>query len=81
MDARGLVAVIVTVHEVALVLALLLAAFTGLVSLLVFRNQNAGKRNALSLAFAVGVGLLCYGVGARLADVRPLDVEVVRVAG
>ncbi len=80
MDARGLVAVIVTVHEVALVLAVLLAVLIGLACLLLFRAQTPVKRNALALAFALGTGLLTYGITARLAEVRPLDVEVVRIS-
>lgn len=80
MDARGLVAVIVTVHEVAIALGGLVASLVGLVALLVFRAQPPAKRNALALTFALGAGLLAYGMGARLADVEPLSVEVVRVA-
>jgi hypothetical protein len=80
MDARGLVAVIITVHETALILGGLVFAFIGLVSLLVFHKQPARRRTLLSLAFGLGCGLLAYGISARIAAVAPLDVEVVRVS-
>jgi hypothetical protein len=78
MDARGLIAIIVTVHEIALVLGALAFAFVGLVSLLVFYKQVPWKRNALALVFGAGCGLLTYGVAARIAAVQPIDVEIVR---
>ena len=80
MDARGLVAVIVTVHELALALGGLVASFVGLVALLVFRAQPPLKRNVLAVTFALGCGALAYGLGARFSDVQPLTVEVVRVS-
>jgi hypothetical protein len=80
VDARGLVAIILTVHEVALALGGLCAAFAGLASLLVFRNKSTRVRTASSLTIALAMGVLSYVVGARLADVRPVSVEVVRIA-
>lgn len=74
---QGLVAVIVTVHEIAVLLGVLSGLALGLLSFALFRAGGAGRRVVLALVFGLGTGLLTFGVSAHLLDVAPLDVEVV----
>ena len=80
MDARGLVAFVVTLHEVAAVLALLVGALMTALGLLVLRNVPAGRRALMIAAFAVGASLATLAVSSRLFHVSALEVEVVRVS-
>jgi hypothetical protein len=81
MDARGLVAFIITVHELALVLAVLIGILTALVAAIVLREVSAGKRMFAVTSLAVGAALITFAVTARLFHVPALDVDVVRVDG
>lgn len=76
---QGLVAVIVTVHEVAVLLGALSGLALGLLSWVLFRSSSQGRRLAIAGALGLGTGLLTLGVSAHLLDVAPLDVEVVSV--
>jgi hypothetical protein len=80
VDARGLVAFIVTVHEVAALLAILVAALLTSLGALLLRNTPSGRRFLTIAAFAIGGALLTFAVTARLFRVSALDVEVVRVS-
>ena len=79
MDARGLVAFIVTVHEVAAILALLVGTLVALLSALVLRKLPPGRRALSIFAFAVGGALLTFAGVSRVFHVSALDVEVVRI--
>jgi hypothetical protein len=79
MDARGLVAVIVTVHELAVLLGLMVAVLVALLGTLLVRNGSSLKRVLTVAAFAIGGGLITFGVSSRLFQVSALDVEVVRL--
>lgn len=79
MDARDLVAIIITVHELAAGLAALVAVIIGVAGTLLFRKIPSGRRTFTVLAFAMGGALLTFSVTSRLFDVHALDVEVVRV--
>ena len=79
MDARGLVALIVTVHELAVLLALVVGAVVALLGGLVVRNGSALKRVLTIGAFAVGGALITFGVASRILQVSALDIEVVRI--
>ena len=76
---QGLVAVIVTVHPVAVLLGALAALALGLLSFALFRAGGPGRRVALAVVFGVGTGLITFFVSAHLLRVAPLDVEVVSV--
>jgi hypothetical protein len=80
VDARGLIAFIVTVHQVAALLALLVATLVTLAGLLLLRHTPPLRRAFLIGAFAVGAALITFGASSRLFEVRTLDVEVVRVS-
>lgn len=79
VDARGLVAFIVTVHEVAALLAVLVAALITSLGALVLRNAAPGRRLLTILGFAVGGALITFAATSKLFSVRALDVEIVRV--
>ena len=80
MDARGLVAFIVTVHEAAAVLALLVAAIIAMLGLLLLRGVSPGRRALTIFAFTLGGAAITFAVTSHLFHVRALDVEVVRVS-
>lgn len=79
MDARGLVAVIVTVHELAVLLGLLVAIVIALLGALLVRNGSGLKRVATIGCFAIAGGLITFTVSSWLFKVRALDVEMVRL--
>ena len=79
MDARGLVALIVTVHELAVLLALLVGAVLALLGALVLRNGSATKRVLTIGAFTIGGALITFSVTSRIFQVSALDVEIVRI--
>ena len=79
MDARGLVALIVTVHELALLLSLLVCAVIALLGAVLVRSGSATKRALTIGAFAIGGALITFGVTSRIFQVSALDVEVVRI--
>lgn len=79
MDARGLVAFIVTVHEVAALLAVLVAALVTSLGALLLRNAPPARRILTILGFAIGGALITFAVTSRLFSVSALDVEIVRI--
>lgn len=79
MDARGLVAVIVTVHELAVLLGLLVAVLVALLGAVLVRNGSSLKRVLTVGAFAIGGGLITFAVSSRLFEVSAVDVELVRL--
>lgn len=76
---QGLVAVIVTVHQLAVLLGALSGLVLGLLSWVLFRAGSPARRTALAAAFGLGTALLIFALSAHLLDVAPLDVEVVSV--
>ncbi|MCC7112595.1 MAG: hypothetical protein IT382_25110 [Deltaproteobacteria bacterium] len=76
---QGLVAVIVTVHELAVLLGALSGLVLGLLSWVLFRADSPTQRTALATTFDLDTDLLIFGLSAHLLDVAPLDVEVVSV--
>lgn len=74
---QGLVAVIVTVHEIAALLGALSGLALGLLSFALFRAGGPVRRMAVAAAFGLGTGLVTFGASAHLLNVAPLDVEVV----
>lgn len=81
MNATGLVAFIITVHEAAAILAVLVGCLVASIGTLLMRHAPPGRRLFAILAFAVGSALLTLAVSARVFSARALDVEVVRVNG
>ena len=79
MDARGLVAVIVTVHELAVLLGLLVAGVIALLGAILVRSGSGLRRTVTILGFAAGAGLITFAVSSRLFEVSALDVEIVRL--
>lgn len=79
MDARGLVAVIITVHEGAVALAALSAVLVGAAGILLLRRMPPRRRALTICAFAAGSALLTFATTSHWFDVHALDVEVVRV--
>ncbi|MBI1946970.1 MAG: hypothetical protein HYS27_14840 [Deltaproteobacteria bacterium] len=74
---QGLVAVIVTVHQAAVLLGLVAALVLGPLWFALFKNGGGGRRLAVAALVGVGVGLITFGVSAHLLHVAPLDLEVV----
>ena len=74
---QGLVAVIVTVHQVAVLLGAASGLALGLLSFVLFRAGGGARRAGIAVLLGVGAGLLTLGVSAHLLRVAPLDVEVV----
>ncbi len=80
MDARGLMTFIITVHELAVVLGVLVGALIAALGFLLLRNVSAGTRAVTVLAFALGSALITLALTSKLFHVSALDVEVVRVS-
>ncbi len=74
---QGLVAVIVTVHQAALLLGLVATVIMGAVCFLLFKNGGGARRVLGAGLVGLGAGLVTFGVSAHLLRVAPLDVEVV----
>lgn len=79
MDARGLVALIVTVHELAVLLGVLVGAVIALLGALLLRSGSTGRRVLRIGAFAIGGALITFSVTSRIFQVSAVDVEVVRI--
>ncbi|MCC7069699.1 MAG: hypothetical protein IT383_00140 [Deltaproteobacteria bacterium] len=74
---QGLVAVIVTVHQAAVLLGVVALVVMGAVCFLLFKNGGGARRVVIAGLVGVGCGLVTFGVSAHLLRVAPLDVEVV----
>ncbi len=79
MDARGLVALIITVHEFAALLALLAGAGIALLGAVLLRSGSSTKRILTIGALSLGGALITLGVTSRLFEVSAVDVEVIRI--
>jgi hypothetical protein len=75
MGATGLVAFIVTLHEVAAGLGVIVALVLLVLGSFLLRGS---KKLAWVIAVSLGAGLITFGVTARILKVPALDVEVVR---
>lgn len=74
---QGLVAVIVTVHQAAVLLGLVAALVLGPLCFLLFKSGGGARRALVAIAVGVGAGLVTFSVSAHLLHVAPVDVEVV----
>lgn len=77
----GVVAYIVTVHPGILTIAAVGAALCTAALALILAAVRANHRVALSLVFFVGATLAGHFVLSRLANIRPVEVEMVSIGG
>jgi uncharacterized membrane protein SpoIIM required for sporulation len=81
-DARGLAAVILTVHLPGLFIALQIALATGTASVFFGRGKKtSGQRVRRGLLVALLGVVPLYLLLCLLGGVRPFDLEVVQIGG
>ncbi len=80
MDPRGLVAIILTVHEGALAIAAPFALLCAAVLTVVSARRSRPARVAWVMGGAVGAFVVSYTVLCHNATVTPVSVEVVHVS-